>query len=107
VRRLENFGAFVEGSPGLDGLVHVSKMALDRRVAHPRQVVSVGDAVQVTVQTIDPAQRAPASMVEAARRDRDAGVVGAPGHRIDLGQMNEKRSLGTFADLLAASKKKE
>ena len=29
--------------PGLDGLVHVSKLVLDRRVSHPRQVVSVGD----------------------------------------------------------------
>ena len=107
VRRLENFGAFVEIAPGLDGLVHVSKMALDRRVAHPRQVVSVGDAVQVTVQAIDPAQRRISlSMVEAARRDRDAQESSA---RRDtestLGQMNEKRSLGTFADLLAASKK--
>jgi ribosomal protein S1 len=72
-------------------------------------VVSVGEAVQVTVQAIDPAQRRISlSMVEAARRDRDAQETSA---RRDtestLGQMNEKRSLGTFADLLAASKKKE
>ena len=38
VRRLEQFGAFVELAPGIDGLVHVSRMALDRRVSHPRQV---------------------------------------------------------------------
>lgn len=108
VRRLENFGAFVEIAPGLDGLVHVSKMALDRRVAHPRQVVSVGDAVQVTVQAIDTAQRRIGlSMVEAARRERDAQESSA---RRDtesaLGAMNAPRSLGTFADLLAASKRK-
>src|SRR5919204_121967 len=34
VRRLEQFGAFVELAPGLDGLVHVSRLALDRRVSH-------------------------------------------------------------------------
>ncbi len=42
VRRLEQFGAFVELAPGLDGLVHVSRLALDRRVSHPRQIVSIG-----------------------------------------------------------------
>jgi small subunit ribosomal protein S1 len=107
VRRLENFGAFVAIAPGLDGLVHVSKMVLDRRVAHPRQVVSVGDPVQVTVQAIDTAQRRISlSMVEAARRDREAQEATA---RRDtesaLGQMSEKRSLGTFGDLLAASRR--
>src|SRR4029077_12919806 len=42
VQRLEQFGAFVELAPGLDGLVHVSRMALDRRVSPPRPVVSAG-----------------------------------------------------------------
>ena len=107
VRRLENFGAFVEIAPGLDGLVHVSKMALDRRVAHPRQVVSVGETVQVTVQAVDEAQRRISlSMVEAARRDRDAQESSARREtESTLGQMNERRSLGTFADLLASSKR--
>ncbi|MBX3027960.1 S1 RNA-binding domain-containing protein [bacterium] len=107
VRRLESFGAFVEIAPGLDGLVHVSKMALDRRVAHPRQVVSAGDTVQVTVQAIDPAQRRIGlSMVEAARRERDGQEATARRETESaLGQMNEQRSLGTFADLLAASKR--
>ncbi len=107
VRRLENFGAFVEIAPGLDGLVHVSKMALDRRVAHPRQVVSVGDAVQVTVQAVDPAQRRIGlSMVEAARRERDNQEFSARREtESTIGQMNEKRSLGTFADLIAATKR--
>jgi len=49
VRRLEQFGAFVELAPGIDGLVHVSRLALDRRVSHPRQIVSIGDTVEVTV----------------------------------------------------------
>jgi small subunit ribosomal protein S1 len=107
VRRLENFGAFVEIAPGLDGLVHVSKMALDRRVAHPRQVVSIGDTVQVTVQAVDPAQRRISlSMVEAARRERDGQESSARREtESTLGQMNERRSLGTFADLLATSKR--
>jgi small subunit ribosomal protein S1 len=53
VVRLANFGAFVELSPGLDGLVHVSEMAWGRRINHPQEVVSVGQKVRVTVQGID------------------------------------------------------
>src|SRR5262249_20308558 len=47
VRRIEPFGAFVEIAPGLEGLVHVSHLALDRRVSHPRQVVTIGNEVEV------------------------------------------------------------
>lgn len=107
VRRLESFGAFVEIAPGLDGLVHVSKLTLERRVAHPRQVVSVGDRVEVTVMGVDEAQRRIGlSMVEQARRERDTQEGKARDEeQTALGQMNERRSLGTFADLLATSKR--
>lgn len=107
VRRLESFGAFVEIAPGLDGLVHVSKLALDRRVSHPRQVVRVGDRVEVTVLTVDEVERRIGlSMVEQARRDRDDQAATArSGEQVALAQMNERRTLGTFADLLAASKR--
>jgi small subunit ribosomal protein S1 len=107
VRRLEPFGAFVEIAPGLDGLVHVSKLTLDRRVAHPRQVVGLGDAVEVTVLAVDETQRRISlSMVELSRRERDAQENKARDEeQTALGQLNERRSLGTFADLLAASKR--
>ena len=106
VRRLENFGAFVEIAPGLDGLVHVSKLALDRRVSHPRQVVNVGDRVAVTVLAVDDAQRRISlSMVEQARRTRDEQeATTRADEQQTVDKMNERRTLGTFADLLAASK---
>jgi small subunit ribosomal protein S1 len=106
VRRLEAFGAFVEIAPGMDGLVHVSKLALDRRIAHPRQVVAIGDRVDVTVMGVDEKQRRISlSLVEQAKRERDAQDNAARSEEATaLGQVNERRSLGTFADLLAASK---
>jgi small subunit ribosomal protein S1 len=72
VRRLEQFGAFVEVAPGLDGLVHVSRMVLDRRIAHPRQVVSIDDEVDVTVVEIDAEKRRLGlSMVERAKEAKE------------------------------------
>ena len=52
VDALEDYGAFVELAPNVRGMVHVSEMA-DKRVAHPREVVSVGDEVQVAVLELD------------------------------------------------------
>ena len=53
VVRVENFGAFVELSPGLEGLVHVSEMSWDKHIKHPSDVVNVGDAISVEIQSID------------------------------------------------------
>jgi len=103
VRRLEQFGAFVELAPGLDGLVHVSRLALDRRVSHPRQVVSIGDTVDVTVVEVDPVKRRIGlSMVERARQAKEAGEV-EERRETDaaLARSSEAPALGTLGDLLA------
>jgi small subunit ribosomal protein S1 len=56
VKRLEAFGAFVEIAPGIEGLVHVSELAADRRVGHPREVVDLGQEVEVRVLEVDAAR---------------------------------------------------
>jgi small subunit ribosomal protein S1 len=56
VVRLQPFGAFVELRPGVDGLIHVSALS-DRRIAHPRDVVQVGEEVEVAIEKIDPAEK--------------------------------------------------
>jgi small subunit ribosomal protein S1 len=105
VRRLEPFGAFVELAPGIDGLVHVSRLVLDRRISHPRQVVSIGDTVEVTVVDVDAAKRRIGlSMVERARRAKEEAETE---ERRDteqiLTQSTAGASLGTLGDLLARS----
>jgi len=52
VKKVADFGAFVEILPGKDGLVHISKLA-DRRVEKVTDVVKVGDMVRVKVLSID------------------------------------------------------
>jgi polyribonucleotide nucleotidyltransferase len=56
VTSIKDFGAFIEISPGRDGLCHVSQ--LDHGyVQHPSEVVKVGDRVQVKVIEIDDQDR--------------------------------------------------
>lgn len=51
VASLADFGAFVDLG-GIDGLVHISELAW-QRVNHPRQVVSMGDEIEVEVLRVD------------------------------------------------------
>ncbi len=105
VRKLEAFGAFVEIAPGIDGLVHVSRMVADRRISHPKQAVAVGDEVDVTVLSIDTEQRRIAlSMVEGARREQEAAEHSERREEAAaLAKANEPRGLGTFGELLRRS----
>jgi polyribonucleotide nucleotidyltransferase len=52
VKRIADFGAFVELFPGTDGLVHISQLA-EERVRRVEDVVQEGDEVWVKVLEID------------------------------------------------------
>lgn len=51
VSGLRNFGAFVDLG-GADGLIHISELAW-HRVNHPREVVKVGDEIEVYILSLD------------------------------------------------------
>jgi small subunit ribosomal protein S1 len=53
VSRLENFGAFVELEPGIEGLIHISKVGRGKRIKHPREVISEGEMITVKIEAID------------------------------------------------------
>ncbi|MDY2959487.1 MAG: Tex family protein [Hornefia sp.] len=52
VRNVVDFGAFVDIGVKQDGLVHISKLS-KKYVAHPMDVVSVGDTVKVKIISVD------------------------------------------------------
>lgn len=56
VKRLMNFGAFIEILPGKEGLLHVSKMA-NKRIEKPEDIMKIGDMVKVKVTDIDSQNR--------------------------------------------------
>jgi small subunit ribosomal protein S1 len=56
ITRLADFGAFVEISPGVEGLVHVSEIA-HRRINVPGDVLKSDEIVQARVLKIDPETR--------------------------------------------------
>ncbi len=57
VARLTPFGAFVTLAPGIDGLLHISKLGSGRRIHHPREVLEEGQNIEVKIESIDPTGR--------------------------------------------------
>jgi polyribonucleotide nucleotidyltransferase len=66
VRRVVDFGAFVEILPGTDGLVHISQLA-NERVRQVTDVVREGDIIDVKVLEVDKSGKIRLSRKEALR----------------------------------------
>ena len=49
VRKITDFGAFIEIEEGIDGLVHISDLSWTKRVGHPSEVLKKGQLVQAAV----------------------------------------------------------
>ncbi|WP_228745166.1 30S ribosomal protein S1 [Paenibacillus sp. S150] len=56
VKRLVNFGAFVELLPGVEGLVHISQIS-HKHIGTPHEVLKEGQEVQVKVLDFNPSEK--------------------------------------------------
>jgi small subunit ribosomal protein S1 len=97
VARLMDFGAFITLAAGVDGLLHISKLGMGKRINHPREVVTKGQIVEVKIDKIDKEnKRLSLSMAgseqtgEQERTEEDYGRY----------LKEESGSMGTLADLL-------
>jgi small subunit ribosomal protein S1 len=57
VRGFTDYGAFVELDSSLEGMIHVSDMSWTKRVAHPQDVLKKGQKVDVSILSVDSANR--------------------------------------------------
>jgi small subunit ribosomal protein S1 len=53
VTHLESYGAFVELEPGIEGLVHVSRLGGKDHPRHAREVVELGQTLELRVLKVD------------------------------------------------------
>ncbi|MCP4148577.1 MAG: S1 RNA-binding domain-containing protein [bacterium] len=95
VVRMKTFGAFVELFPGVDGLVHISRLGTDRRHQHPKEVLSIGETVTVRIVEIDESSRKLSLTMEKEEDDyskdmqrlkneQEASLKSNPGQMSDL-----------------------
>lgn len=57
VRKLSEFGAFIEIEEGIDGLVHISDLSWTKRIQHPSELLKKGQVVQAVILNIDSGNR--------------------------------------------------
>jgi len=69
VKKIMDFGAFVEFLPGKDGLVHISQLA-DHRVAQVTDILKEGDQIHVKVLEVDRQGK-----VRLSKREADADMA--------------------------------
>ena len=72
VRKVVDFGAFVEIFPGTDGLVHISQLS-DKRVRRVEDVLNEGDEVMVKVLDVDRSGKIRLSVREAQQESESEG----------------------------------
>jgi small subunit ribosomal protein S1 len=103
VSRLQQFGAFVTLIEGVDGLVHISKLGDGRRLNHPREVLEVGQDIEVIIESLDEDERrisltpsdykAPEDKEESERQEYKKFVAG---------NKKQEPSMGSLGELLRA-----
>ena len=57
VRKLTDFGAFLEIEEGVDGLVHVSDLSWTKHTKHPSELLKKGQMMQAVILNIDAPNR--------------------------------------------------
>ncbi len=95
--RLVPFGAFVTLEHGIDGLVHISNLGSGRRIQHPKEVVAVGQQVEVYVLAVDPQSRK-LSLSMQPKREVKKVVLPSEGKIID-GVVEKVMPFGVFVKI--------
>jgi small subunit ribosomal protein S1 len=96
VVHMKPFGAFIELFPGVTGLLHVSRLGTGRRIQHPKEILTVGDDVQVRILAIDPQRKTLSLTMEEPEED-----LGGELERLKEKQDHDlKSSAGTMAGML-------
>ena len=100
VSRVADFGAFVELSPGVDGLIHVSEMSWTKKVRKASDVVQPGELVEVLVLGVNAGERRIALGLKQALGDpwEAAETKYAPGAVVE-GPIGSLTDFGAFVDL--------
>ncbi len=100
IARLAPFGAFVEIATGIEGLVHLSEMSWEKRVAKPEEIVAPGDVVQVAIREVNPETRRISLSLRDALGDpwQDAAEKLAPGTVVS-GTVESRTPHGLFVRL--------
>jgi len=103
VSSLTNFGAFIKLEDGVDGLLHISKIARGKKIKHAADVMKAGEEIEVKIEKIDRENRK--ISLDLAGNDKDTSV--ATGDEDDFRSYIAKspsKAMGTLGDMFKKKK---
>ncbi len=98
---ITKFGAFVQLSEGVEGMIHISEMSAEKRINHPQEVVKLGQLVKAQVLAIDTEKRqlrlsmkqlAPSGLDEYIAEHKEGDIVS--GRMVEVTDQNARVELG-------------
>jgi small subunit ribosomal protein S1 len=101
VTSLQKFGAFVQITEGVEGMVHVGDISAEKRINHPQDILKMGQVVKAQVLELDAEKRRlrlgmkqliPTSLDEYIAEHKEGDVV--TGRMIDVSGGRAKVELG-------------
>ncbi len=104
VRKLMEFGAFVELEPGIDGLIHISKLGAGKRLSHAAEVLKEDEEINVYIESIDAERRRISLSLENPQQGRTMDIEGAAltvGEVIE-GTVEDIKQFGIFIKVTAS-----
>ena len=100
VQHLTEYGAFVELTEGIEGLLHVQDISWTRRYNHPFEVLKKGQEVEVMIVSADPENRKISLSLKALTPDPWPSLVSRfPSGTMVEGPVTKIASFGIFVEL--------
>ncbi|HME33084.1 MAG TPA: 30S ribosomal protein S1 [Terriglobales bacterium] len=101
VTSITKFGAFVQLSEGVEGMIHISEISAEKRINHPQDVLKLGQSVKAQVLAVDTEKRqlrlsmkqlVPTSLDEYMAEHKEGDVV--TGRMIEVSDGQARVELG-------------
>ncbi|MGP8154159.1 MAG: 30S ribosomal protein S1 [Smithella sp.] len=103
VSNLTNFGAFIKMEDGMEGLLHISKIARGKKIKHASDVIKTGEEIEVKIEKIDRENRK--ISLDLAGNDKDTSIAGEDEDFRSYIAKSPK-AMGTLGDMFKKSDKK-
>jgi len=101
VSHLTNFGAFVTIEDGVEGLLHISKIARGKKIKHAGDVLKAGEEIEIRIEKIDRENKK--ISLDMAGNDKDTSVAtDEDDFRGYLGK--SPKTMGTLGDMFKKKK---
>jgi small subunit ribosomal protein S1 len=104
VSSLTKFGAFIALEDGVEGLLHIAKIARGKKIKHAGDVMKTGEELEVKIEKIDRENRK--ISLDLAGSDKDTSAVAGDENDFRNYITKSSKAMGTLGDLLKKSGKK-